>query len=109
MIWNTYMGPLPESPVTASSWYSGSSTTSPIDSKIFRAAESCAAFACLPAQITVAERPTTAATLGMARTTGTAAPRADSMRAVGNPAAIDTSRRDGETAGRISESTVSRI
>ena len=49
MIWKTYIGPLPERPVTASSWYSGSSTTMPIDSKIFRASRHrCAAVACLP-------------------------------------------------------------
>ena len=54
-----------------------------------RASARCSAAACRPAQRTVALARTTAATFGMARTTGTAPPRAASMREVGKPAAIE--------------------
>ena len=108
MIWKTYIGPLPERPVTASSWYSGSSTTMPIDSKIFRASAMRAAAACRPAQSTVAERRTTAATFGIARTTGTRPPRSPRSRGR-KPGRDRDERRSGEIAGAISRSTASRI
>ena len=49
-----------------------------------------AEFALAPAQSTVALARTTAATLGIARTTGAEPPRTASIRAVGNPAAMET-------------------
>ena len=43
MIWKMYIGPLPLNPVTASSWYSGSSTTVPIDSTTAQSAQALCA------------------------------------------------------------------
>ena len=99
MIWKMYIGPLPLNPVTASSWYSGSSTTVPIDSKIRRASAACAGFAWRPRQRTVALDRTTAATLGMARMTGNGRVE-DRLDLLGREARRDRDRGAGSFAGR---------
>lgn len=66
-----YAGPLAESPVTASMFFSSTTTVRPTASNMVRAVSRCSAFACAPAQIPVMPQPTAAGVFGIARTTGT--------------------------------------
>ena len=87
---NTYAGPEPESPVTASSIFSGTRTTMPdraqqplgeLEIRLGRA--------CVPAAIADAPRRTTAGVFGMARITGRPGAAASSS-AIVMPAAIES-------------------
>src|SRR5438067_648028 len=68
MMRNRYAGPLPESPVTASSCVSSSTTVSPTESKIVFAVARSASVACSPSASAVAAAATVAGVFGIART-----------------------------------------
>src|SRR3954447_285022 len=99
-----YAGPEPLIAVTASWWYSGSSTTLPVASSRARARARCAASQCVPGLIAAMPWSTSAGVLGMTRTTATPSGSRSSTKAVVIPAAMLTTRLPGCSASRISAS-----
>ena len=88
----TYAGPDPETPVTASSWRSGSRTTVPTDPRMPSAQSRSAAVAALPPDMPATPAPISEGVLGMARTTTSPGWSAASSRAVDSPATIESTR-----------------
>ena len=89
---NTYAGPEPDSPVTASSCASEVTFTAPTLLSTSTAQLTSSAEAETPGATADAPEPTSAGVLGMARTTRVAAPSQRSREAVRTPAAIDSTR-----------------
>ena len=88
---NTYAGPDPDNPVTASSNRSGTSTTVPTDLMMPVAHSISGGPADTPAETAVALVLTSAAMLGIARTTAQPPGHQDSRSLRGTPAAIERS------------------
>ena len=103
----TYAGPLPESPVTASSSPSSRRTTLPTASKSDVAARRSFSVACVPAEIAVAPASARAATLGIVRTTREPGGSRASRAAMGTPAAMETTSWSFRTSGPMTVSTLS--
>ena len=100
---NTYAGPEPDRPVTASSCASGTRTTTPTLPRIRSHTSRSSSVTCCPAAMAAAPRPTSAPVLGIARTTGRPGATASSAAMV-TPAAIDsTSAPSGRTSAQLVE------
>jgi hypothetical protein len=87
---NTYAGPEPLRPVTASICASGTRTEIPTLRKRVSATSRSVSLAWLPATIAVAPAPTSAGVFGMVRMTREPGGTAPSIMRVEIPAAIDT-------------------
>src|SRR5215469_7345123 len=94
-------GPLAERPVTASMCFSSTTTVRPTTRNRALAFSTSPALAYRPRQRAVMPTPRTQGVLGMARTTGTSTPRADSIWAVGTDAATEMISWLRCTFGRI--------
>src|SRR5919202_1653902 len=100
-----YAGPEPLMAVTASWWYSGSSTTLPVASSRARARARWAASQWVPGLIAAMPSSTSAGVFGMTRTTATPSGSRSSTNAVVMPAAMLTTSAPGRSSPATSASS----
>src|SRR3954453_12028277 len=104
---NKYAGPLPMSPVTASSSCSGTRTTVPTADRMLSAQSRSSSLANSPPHNAAAPLPSSAGVLGIERTTATLSPQARWRDWIDTPAAMDNTRRAPAAAAAVAAASAS--